>query len=577
MKLSQSKWAACLLPLLAIVQPATAITNSRSLPLESTNSGLLSTPNRRSIAQNQKQCPKGQFAVTVGAPNNNSPSFSGKLESGVDPMTRCIFFKDISINTSSSSKPKQTWLIIHGWLNNSNSNDIKGLANIVAQQKKGDRVLMLDWGEAAINKGENGSGDDGQKSIGVYYAASWIRPIAEAAVEQLRNKYGITIQEAPIKLNIIGHSLGTLMAAEIGDVYMGLTKYELPIKSIIALDPPSELSTNGSLTYDLGGYDVDGRTPAYTYKGKTIVWSHRDLHPEAIDRPKRFDRVARFSRAFVGKKSLAGNQEFAGWAHESFQMDFGSITDTGDEHGRVVLTFANMISQHPFKQPKSKLDFLDLNDLISHSDCKQEGFIKCNAYNKNHEGRIEVDANNRPTMVKFYQSGISNEVSIAADTKAISAITSSPKPDLQSAVPTANASPNSQQPTCNAIISQVKSQLSLQGYGEEVSIKKDNLHTGVPKKRPYNLTFTVLPSDDSGSRQLQFSRDIIGKCPQISSVSFYISGTDFTGTHGLINGQIKQFPCYYFTASNDKIPWGYNPAHMRCYKGKCPKGLPCNP
>jgi hypothetical protein len=110
----------------------------------------------------------------------------------------------------------------------------------------------------------------------------------------------------------------------------------------------------------------------------------------------------------------------------------------------------------------------------------------------------------------------------------------------------------------------------------------ENIRTGVPKKRLYNLTFSVSPGDESGdprkgNLQSQFSKKIIAKCSQISSVTFNVSGTDFQATYGLVNGQIKQFPCYYFTASDRKIPWGYNRAHMKCYKGKCPKGLPCNP
>lgn len=433
MKLPELRLAYCLLPLIALIQPATAITNSRSLPSDSTSSRLISKPNHRSIAKNQKECPEGKFAVTVSAPNNNSPSYAGKLDPRVDPVTRCIFFKDVSFvgPAKRSTKPKRTWLIIHGWLNNSESGNIKDpndanikkLAETVAQQRRGDRVLILDWGEAAMNRGENGSSipfiPKGQGSIGVYYAASWIRPIAEVAVEQLKSKYGLTGEEAANNLNIIGHSLGTLMAAEIGGIYFGLnpqgnkTGEGVPIKSIIALDPPSELSTNGSLPYNLGGYDVDGRTPAYIFKDKTLgIWSNRELRPKEIDRPKHFDRVSSFSRAFVGSKSIAGNQEFAGWAHESFQMDFGSSADTGGEHGRVVRAFDSLISQSPFKQPASKSSFLDLNDLLSHSDCTQKGFIKCNAYQKDHEGVITVDSNNLPTMVQFNQSGTFAEVRI---------------------------------------------------------------------------------------------------------------------------------------------------------------------
>jgi hypothetical protein len=53
MKLPKLRLAYCLLPLIALAQPATAITNSRSLPSGSTNSRLISKPNHRSIASAQ--------------------------------------------------------------------------------------------------------------------------------------------------------------------------------------------------------------------------------------------------------------------------------------------------------------------------------------------------------------------------------------------------------------------------------------------------------------------------------------------------------------------------------------------
>jgi hypothetical protein len=127
----------------------------------------------------------------------------------------------------------------------------------------------------------------------------------------------------------------------------------------------------------------------------------------------------------------------------------------------------------------------------------------------------------------------------------------------------------SSQSNCDRTISQVKSQLLLQEYGRNVYIKKDDLHTSVPNGRPYNVTFVVQPGDESGdprkgNKQLKFSKNIILNCHHISSVTFYVSGTDFEATYGIMKSQLKQFKCYYFTASGEKIPWGYNLAHARC-------------
>jgi pimeloyl-ACP methyl ester carboxylesterase len=419
MKLSTQVFASLVAALATLSQSAIATPSGRVMSQNAIDSyqltgKQLSLPSKIElqppslVAQQSDICKPGTIPVRINAPDNATPAYSGKLQPGVNSGTRCIFFKDVSLSIKANSKSK-TWLIIHGWLNNSESTEIKALALEVARQNPGDRVLMLDWGQAAMNGGNTQAGSD-QASLGVYYAATWIRPIAEAVVDKLKSDYGLTEQEASQNLNIVGHSLGTLMAGEIGAVYSRMNpKGEKdnsgsPINTIIALDPASETST----ALNLGGYDVDGRTPAYTFKGKNFLGaSQRDPHPEAIDRPKRFSQVSRFSRAFVGAKSLAGNQEFASWAHESFQMDFGDKFDTGDEHGRVVQAFTNLISQHPFKQANSKNNFLDLNDMRVHNDCEDKGssyFMKCNTVDGKHEGTVEVNSSNLPTLVKFTAS-----------------------------------------------------------------------------------------------------------------------------------------------------------------------------
>ncbi len=349
---------------------------------------------------------KGTFPVTINIPDNNAPAYLGILKDGVNTKTRCISLVEVSPPVKTKRKPK-TWLIIHGWVNDSNTDSVKALAAAVAKQNPGDRVSILDWGEATMNFGDSKVFGDPKNVLGVSYAATWIRPIAEVVVDKLKSDYKLTKKEANQSLNIISYSLGTLMGGEIGAVYFGINshgkkvKNGLPINSIIALDPPAELSP----AFNLGGYDLDGRTPAYTDKKGS---SQRDIHKQAIDKPKHFSRVSRFSRAFVGAKSLAGNQEFASWAHESFQMAFAGDeireTPPNSEHGKVVPTFINLISQHPFKQPNSNNSFLDLNDVRAHNNCTAKGvsyFVKCNTVDGKHEGIIAVDSSNLPTSVKF--------------------------------------------------------------------------------------------------------------------------------------------------------------------------------
>jgi hypothetical protein len=239
----------------------------------------------------------------------------------------------------------------------------------------------------------------------VYYAATWIRPVAEATVQQLKEQYGIEASNASSDLNIIGHSLGSLMASEIGSVY------DKGVNSITALDPASELTSLGDSYSQLGGYDVDGRTPAYKQVsslqrilsiGSRGLIPGRDFIKGNIERPKCFGKpehpiakesncdfprhVANFSRAFVGKSSIAGNQGFAASADESFQIDFGlRIASPAKDHGDVVKIFTKMIEESPFQ------GFFGLDDLKKHSKLRR-GY-KGISDSLGHMGIIRVDGN----------------------------------------------------------------------------------------------------------------------------------------------------------------------------------------
>jgi pimeloyl-ACP methyl ester carboxylesterase len=351
---------------------------------------------RTPAASTPSSCPAGQFEAQV-LPNpeygNQSPSYAfletagpnrnGRRSDGtkIAADTRCIFFREIS----NPSDPKQTLVVIHGWNSDSSSPDLQALAKAIAQKNPGDRVLMFDWGEASFNQGGFQIPGIGQSVRGVYYSATWIRPVAEVVVKQLKQKYGINEKKARSSLKLVGHSLGSLMSAEIGGIYRD------GVNSITALDPASESTSQGDVWSILGGYDVDGRTPAYQINEGN---PGRSLNQKNVDRPKCFGkgespavkeskcdakrRVAGFSRAFVGKTSSAGNQGFAASADESFQMDFGvRLVKPGSEHGDVIKVFTNMISTQKFG------GFLGLSDLTDHSKI-QKG-------SDGHSGIIKVD------------------------------------------------------------------------------------------------------------------------------------------------------------------------------------------
>ncbi len=192
----------------------------------------------------------------------------GALLSTAVEEHRC--FRNISLEEveppSAGVPADQIWLIIHGWNSDPKAVNINILVQeIIKSVDENDQVLVLDWSEAAHNKG---TGTDEFSSVANGIAATWIAPTAEFVVTALKQQYGIDAQAAGGRLNLVGHSLGSLVGAEIGRVY------GTGVRTITALEPPSDFNL------PLGGYDIDGRI-----EGRTA--------------PADFSDFSRFSRAFI--------------------------------------------------------------------------------------------------------------------------------------------------------------------------------------------------------------------------------------------------------------------------------------
>jgi pimeloyl-ACP methyl ester carboxylesterase len=291
-----------------------------------------------------------------------------------NPAKRLIDIQYVLPNDSkpvsqTPSEQDQTWLVVHGW-NDGPDGKVFNLAQSLANVKKNDRVLFLNWQQASYNGKENKDVLDLFAALkgGNVIAAQWIRPVAEKTVEVLES-LGIDANKASQSLNLIGHSLGSLLSAEIGSIYKQKQGSQgTGVKTLTALDPAS-LGILNLQTLGLGNYDVDGRN-------------------DKSDAPQRFDQVADFSRAFVGSKSLAGNQTFASQAEESFQMDFGvGLRSPATEHGWVVDAFRNLIEnpgiigEHlldskPFVDDTIKVDAYGLSALLGNV---HEGVLALNA------------------------------------------------------------------------------------------------------------------------------------------------------------------------------------------------------
>lgn len=306
-----------------------------------------------------------------------------------NPSLRKVGFLEVN----NPDEAEQTWLIIHGW-NDAPEGKIADVAQEIANTKPGDRVLLLDWREAAYNNSESLGIQFGVPGRGNFRAATWISPVAEFAVKALNQFYGIDTQEASQSLNLIGHSLGSLVNAEMGRIYRdGLTLENNNFlsgntqgaRTITALDPPSARNRDRNPLFndpDEDIYDVDGRI-------------------EGIQAPEKFADVSVFSRSFVGEKSIAGNPELAVTADEAFQMDFGTIsefaTDFGSEHGRVVRAFTNIVNQ-----PGLIGDLLGIRAYDSIDELPIEDFDKLRIRREDngaYHGIIDVNKDNEAALL----------------------------------------------------------------------------------------------------------------------------------------------------------------------------------
>lgn len=320
---------------------------------------------------------------------------------------RNISLKPVS---KSSTKANKTWIVTHGWNVSAEDNlnyagDFSDLGKAVSDANPDDRVLLLDWNEAAAGGKLNIKAEDIPSSIdallrlGNYTAAKWIRPVAEWVVKKLEEEFKVDAEYASKNLNLIGHSLGSLLSNEIARVWQekqttnkkGIDQNGkgIGVNTIFVLDPPSQGSISGLSLGEPGfGYDVDGRTPEADFISP-------DSGTQQIYLPN-FKEVSNFSRAFVGRNSLSGNQIFAAQADESFQMSFNdNIPFIGDqgrldvakEHQWVIEAFKNMIIQ--------KNELGDIGKLVNPNPILTDLKGKEKAYDNRHAGIL---AFNTPTI-----------------------------------------------------------------------------------------------------------------------------------------------------------------------------------
>jgi ELWxxDGT repeat protein len=347
--------------------------------------------------------------VTGGDPNGKL--LNGDVESRRD--RRKVGFEEIKNPQDGSG---QTWVIIHGWNSSTGEANINELIQSI-QGKVGanDRVLALNWQEAAANTSGLGDNLTSLAEGANARAATWITPVAEFAVRTLQERYGIDAAKASTSLNLVGHSLGSLLSSDIGRIYRdgGILVNPFPaspetantavaangggVRTITALDPAS------ALNLPLSGftYDLDGRV-------------------SGIQAPQNFADTSVFSRSYNGAKSVAGNRDLAVTADEAIEMDFGNTLLDADEHGRVIQSFAKVFGQSELigdllgVQAYQSISTLPINDfdILSNRPVGTSGFRGILNIEKSDS---DADVNNRANLlIGQATTGSGNNIAIGS-------------------------------------------------------------------------------------------------------------------------------------------------------------------
>jgi Ca2+-binding RTX toxin-like protein len=280
--------------------------------------------------------PTPPTSLEIGAIKNRT-----SLDLTFRPTISIRLFQDTNTDGNPDPNPTiplrniETYVVIHGNIDSVNEGKMASLAKTISEQNK--QVIVLDWSVAANNELPN-------------ISAGYIHDVAKFAVDIIKNKWKIDSKN----LNLIGHSLGSYVASEIGFLFSNKEPdkaldpqyrqnpnidQENRVNSLTALDPAALLGGNLPSS---GLYDLDA----------SINFS--DVAAGAQN-PIKFSSVAKFSRAFWGDIASGdglGSSDYATSANESIYVDvkkpdtaFKDSTSPNASHGDIVYLFSNLLKE----------------------------------------------------------------------------------------------------------------------------------------------------------------------------------------------------------------------------------------
>jgi pimeloyl-ACP methyl ester carboxylesterase len=248
---------------------------------------------------------------------------------GTEQAVQLYNISNQDLSSKMNNSNYKIWIITHGFAD-SFSEDFKLICKNLVETYPDDLILGLDWSTIA-------NGLSPALSLDVYKAATWLKPISEAVIERL-SIWGL---KEMTQVNLIGHSLGSILASELSLRY--IEKYAKKVNNFIALDPPSEITAN-------------------RYQGDIYL---TQLNP-LITRINSFSDVADNSIAFVGYNSIAGNEKLASTAASSYLVKFNDIREFRNGHYWVVQAFQKFLEDGLKLESSENLDlYLVRNKLIS--------------------------------------------------------------------------------------------------------------------------------------------------------------------------------------------------------------------
>jgi murein DD-endopeptidase MepM/ murein hydrolase activator NlpD len=247
-----------------------------------------------------------------------------------------------------TNQAPEVWLISHGMLDKGDSDAMVNIADSLHQnlESKGipHVIINIDWRAAA---------DAGSILRDPHKTDQWIRPTSERLYSRLKD-WGL---EDPSKVNLVGHSMGTMVINEIARQYNLETGQS--VDRMYYLDPP-----NYYPTAEKKEFRVDDRFGNSNSQGSSNDAIYKESHGYTVH-ARGFIQRAYTGVTNEGRDGLCGNTKLAKTAKEYLDFGFHDILNDASAgcpaHGSPNYAFGDMIRQRGF----GNNSLLDLNrDLV---------------------------------------------------------------------------------------------------------------------------------------------------------------------------------------------------------------------